>query len=142
MSTDETEEPPLKMIGTGMAIVQAGAVGAAAYVLFENPAFAAAVAVMMGIGSALFVPYIILLNAGGEEPLPSDAMPALGSVHVGALGFALDSAAIVALAAAFVVGAGAIPIAAALVYAAGSFAVTRFVLPLPGDELGGDAQVQ
>lgn len=103
--------------------------GGAAYFLFETAVFAAVIGVLSAGGGALFVPYVMSFGAIREGELDPDALPGAGSIHTGALGAALSSAAIVGLAARFVVESTAEPLAIALGYAALAFLALRFVLP-------------
>jgi len=117
------------MIGTAIGAGEGLAIGAVAFVLFDNPAFAAGIGLVSAAGGALFVPYILSFGAIQEGDVDPGALPGAGAVHSGALGAALSSAAISGLAARFVVESTAVPLAIALGYAALAFLVLRFVLP-------------
>ncbi|GAA0670264.1 hypothetical protein ACFQDG_02480 [Natronoarchaeum mannanilyticum] len=123
------DSPPLPMIGTAIGAGEGLAIGAVAYVLFGSAAFAAGIGLVSAAGGALFVPYILSFGAIQEGDIDPGALPAAGTVHSGALGAALSSAAIIGLAARFVVESSSVPLAIALGYAALAFLVLRFVLP-------------
>jgi len=129
MSSDDDSAPPLPLIGTAIGAGEGIALGAVAFVLFETPAFAAGIGLVSAVGGALFVPYILSFGAIQEGDIDPGALPAAGTVHAGALGAALSSAAIIGLAARFVVESAAVSLAIALGYAALAFLVLRFVLP-------------
>jgi len=116
-------------IGAAIGAFEGVAMGGVAYFLFETAAFAAVIGIMSAVGGALFVPYIVSFGAIQDGDIEPDALPGAGSIHTGALGAALSSAAILGLAARFVVESTAEPIAVALGYAALAFLVLRFVLP-------------
>jgi len=116
-------------IGSAIGAAEGVAIGAVAYVLFENPAFAAAIGAVSAAGGALFVPYIMSFGAIQEGDIEPGALPGAGSIHSGALGAALSSAAIIGLAARFAIESTAEPLAIALGYAALAFLALRFVLP-------------
>jgi len=129
MVQEGDSSPLLPTIGAAIGTVEGLAMGGVAYFLFETVAFAAAIGVLSAAGGMLFVPYIMSFGAIQEGDLDPDALPGAGSVHTGALGAALSSAAIIGLAARFVVESSAVPLAIALGYAALMFLVLRFVLP-------------
>lgn len=125
----EGDSSPLPTIGAAIGALEGIAMGGVAYFLFETVAFAAVIGVLSAVGGMLFVPYIMSFGAIQEGDLEPDALPGAGSIHTGALGAALSSAAIVGLAARFVVESTAEPVAIALGYAALIFVALRFVLP-------------
>ena len=138
-STDSS--PKVPVIGTVFGAGEGVAIGGVAYVLFENPVFAAGVGVMAALGGALFIPYILSVNALQEGEITADALPGGRMVHTGALGAALSSAAIIGLAAMFIIESAAVPLAVAFGYAAVSFLALRFILPDADSLANGDADV-
>lgn len=140
-ATEREESPPTPTIGAAAGAGEGAVMGFVAYILFEDPAFAAAVGALSAVGGVLFLPYIMSLGAIREGTLSPDALPGPRSIHTGALGAALSSGAIVCLAVMFAVESPAESIAAALGYAAVSFLALRFVLPDAGSVADGDVEI-
>lgn len=106
--------------------------GYAAHLIVENAVFTVLVAVAVGVGLYLFVPYALWM-ASLPDQAPAELVPQPGVLHRGATGLSLLVASIVVLSAGMVVESTAVPILFGVVFGAVLLFVLSYALDRPAD---------